>query len=215
MLPDKEFENRLVLHQQYLLNYAKILTKTARDYPAEDLLQDTNLRALLNKHHYRVDDSISGWLCFMMHNIFINKVIEKKLPIYYEYEDSDQLPIVERYSSSSSINDGENNMTLDLIDEAVNQLKGRDRDIVRRCISGESQADVGRSYGMKYNAVKQRYFHAVRIVREYLLEKGVEFNTFIPDSIKETKEEYKKKQDYVKVSVRHKLNKEKKQNNDD
>jgi RNA polymerase sigma factor (sigma-70 family) len=213
MLTDKEFERKLILNQSYILGYAKILTKHTRDYDAEDLLQDTNLRAWDKRSYYREDDSFSGWLCFMMHNIFINAILKtSKLKMYYEEEESTMLPIVERYSNSASINGGEGNIILDLIDEAVNKLDGKDRDIVQRHIAGETQASIGESYGMKDNAVKQRYFHAIRVVREYLLEKGIEFNNFITPSIKEKQSKYRKKQTLMEHNIRKKLDKQK--NND-
>lgn len=210
MLTDKEFEIRLVEAQEVIYNYARILTRTSRDYEAEDLLQDTNLRAWEKRSYYYNDDKFIGWLCFMMHNLFINRVLQSKLPIYTQREDSDMSPIVERYSSSSSINDGEGNITLDLIDEAVSKLTGKDRDIVMRYISGESHISIGDSYGMKNNNVKQRYFHAIRIVREHLLSEGIEFNNFIADGTKEKQSLYKKKQTLIEYNIRKKLDRQKK-----
>jgi RNA polymerase sigma factor (sigma-70 family) len=215
MLTDKEFENKLTLNQTYILGYARALTKTCREYEAEDLLQDTNLRAWEKRAYYKQDDSFTGWLCFMMHNIFINYVIKTKLKMHYDSEynqDGEEvIPLVERYSSPS-INDGEGSMTLDLIDEALCKLEGRDRDIVQRYIAGETQAAIGISYGMKDNAVKQRYFHAIKIVRAYLLEKGIEFNNFIAPSIKEKQSSYRRKQSAVETSVKKKLDKQNKNN---
>jgi RNA polymerase sigma factor (sigma-70 family) len=211
MLTDKEFERRLVDNQYYLLGYAKVLTRTSTEYDAEDLLQDTNLRAWEKRDYYKSDDSITGWLCFMMHNIFINNILKTKIKIYTERDDSDMLPLVERFASSS-INEGEGNMVLDLIDEAINKLDAKDRDIVQRYISGESQASIGKSYNMKDNAIKQRYFHAIKIVRAALLNEGVEFNNFISNGTKEKQALYRKKQTSMEHNIRKKLDKQK--NND-
>ena len=101
-----------------------------------------------------------------------------------------------------------------LIDEALLQLEGKDRDIVQRYISGESQASIGESYRMKDNNVKQRYFHAIKVVREYLLEKGVEFNNYVSNGTKEKQALYRKKQTLIESNIRKKLGKQKKKNND-
>lgn len=211
MLTDKEFERRLVEHQDYLLRYAHTLCKTSKDYEAEDLLQDTNLRAWEKRYYYKTDNSITGWLCFMMHNIFINHVLKSRIKIYREDSDTTLVPIIERHSTSSHINSGEGNITLDHIDTAINSLLNPiDRDIVQRYISGESHGHIGTTYNMKDNTVKQRYFHAIKIVREELRGKGIEFENYITTGTKNKQAVYRKKQALMEYKIRKRLDRQSK-----
>lgn len=206
MLTDKEFEERLILNQEYLLSYAKALCRNCKDYEPEDLWQDTNLRAWDKRDYFREDTSLSGWLCFMMHNLFVNHVVKRKLK-YHRDTDSTITPMVERYSDSSSINHGEGNMVLTLIEDALLQLPTKDRDIVQRFISGESQASIGESYNMKDNAVKQRYFWAIREVREALRKHDIDYDPYITEGTKRIQSLYRSKQASMEHNIRKKLDK--------
>ena len=67
---NKSFEERLVGLQGNLLNFAYQLT-TNREQ-AEDLLQDTTLKALANEDKYVDNVNFKGWIFTIMRNIFIN-----------------------------------------------------------------------------------------------------------------------------------------------
>ena len=56
--------------QSNLLNFAYILTSNKDD--AEDLLQDTTLKALDNEDKYVDNVNFKGWVFTIMRNIFIN-----------------------------------------------------------------------------------------------------------------------------------------------
>lgn len=66
----KEFEQRVVSLQGALLGFAKSLTRD--DDEAKDLLQETALKALVNKELYHDTGSIKSWLCTIMFNLFVN-----------------------------------------------------------------------------------------------------------------------------------------------
>lgn len=70
-MEDFDFEKQLILCQEELLDVAFTLLPNTED--AEDLLQDTLLKALDNKDSYCVDTNFKGWLYIIMHNIFINR----------------------------------------------------------------------------------------------------------------------------------------------
>lgn len=64
-----EFYAVLIAHERSLKGYALKLTKNPDD--ASDLVQETFLRAILNKDKYN-DDNIEAWLTTILRNIFIN-----------------------------------------------------------------------------------------------------------------------------------------------
>ena len=64
------FTQNLVSVQGELLSFALKLTSDYED--ANDLLQDTTLRALDNEDKYESETNFKGWIYTIMRNIFIN-----------------------------------------------------------------------------------------------------------------------------------------------
>ena len=64
------FSERLMALQSNLLNFAYTLTLNRDD--AQDLLQDTTLKALDNQDKYVDNVNFKGWVFTIMRNIFIN-----------------------------------------------------------------------------------------------------------------------------------------------
>jgi RNA polymerase sigma-70 factor (ECF subfamily) len=75
MAPDTTFDFQLTRLRQPLYFFALSLTKNESD--AEDLLQETFLKALLYKTRYVENTNLKGWLCTIMKNIFINEYRRK------------------------------------------------------------------------------------------------------------------------------------------
>ncbi|MEE0975848.1 MAG: RNA polymerase sigma factor, partial [Muribaculaceae bacterium] len=69
-MSSKNFQEKLIGLQGNLLNFAYILTSNRDD--AQDLLQDTTLRALDNEDKYVDNVNFKGWVFTIMRNIFIN-----------------------------------------------------------------------------------------------------------------------------------------------
>jgi RNA polymerase sigma factor (sigma-70 family) len=65
-----EFNQALIKNADYLRPFATTLTRDTET--AKDLLQETMLRALVNKEKYTVGTNIKAWLYTIMRNIFIN-----------------------------------------------------------------------------------------------------------------------------------------------
>jgi len=66
----KQFQKNLLSMQDYMLNFALTLTSNKED--AQDLLQETTLKALDNQDMYMDDVNFKGWVLTIMRNIFIN-----------------------------------------------------------------------------------------------------------------------------------------------
>lgn len=69
---DADFQNEALPHMDALYRYAMRLTYNERD--AEDLLQDTFLRALRFWDKYQAGTNCKAWLFRIMKNQFLNKV---------------------------------------------------------------------------------------------------------------------------------------------
>lgn len=71
-----EFNFRLLSMQSYLLYFAKKLTNNEED--ANDLVQETNYKALVFREKYVHHTNFKAWLFTIMKNIFINNYRRSK-----------------------------------------------------------------------------------------------------------------------------------------
>lgn len=65
------FETLVERHRSTLSAYARRLARNSAD--AEDLVQETLMRAYTHRHTLRETGSISSWLCVTLRNLFINQ----------------------------------------------------------------------------------------------------------------------------------------------
>jgi RNA polymerase sigma-70 factor (ECF subfamily) len=72
-----EFNQMLSVHVPFLKSFALRFTKNIED--AEDLLQDTTVKALRYRNHFASGTNFRGWLYTIMKNIFINNYKRTKL----------------------------------------------------------------------------------------------------------------------------------------
>jgi RNA polymerase sigma-70 factor (ECF subfamily) len=75
-MKSKNFENQLVESQKVLENFAYSLTHDNEE--TKDLVQDTLLKAILNKKAYEQDSNLKAWLFTIMKNTFINNYRKTK-----------------------------------------------------------------------------------------------------------------------------------------
>ena len=71
-----EFNQLLTGNMNYLRQFAIGFTKNVDD--AEDLLQETMVKALRYRNNFAEGTNIKGWLYTIMRNIFINNYKRKK-----------------------------------------------------------------------------------------------------------------------------------------
>ena len=72
-----DFDKALVALQDELLRFAYKLTTDREE--ANDLLQETSLKALDNEDKYTPDTNFKGWMYTIMRNAFINNCRTKKI----------------------------------------------------------------------------------------------------------------------------------------
>jgi RNA polymerase sigma-70 factor, ECF subfamily len=75
-MSDKEFDALILPHRDVLFRHAMALTHNSDE--AEDLVQETVLRALKCFVSYRAEGSIRSWLLTILRNMFINSYRTKQ-----------------------------------------------------------------------------------------------------------------------------------------
>jgi RNA polymerase sigma factor (sigma-70 family) len=187
-LTDKEFTKRLTDSEHILHSYAKQLKSKS----PEDLVQDTLLKMWKNKHMYRYEDSFNAWAKKIMKNIFISQAV-KEDKMRYSRNEEDDWSIFDYISSLKSYNPAIPNITIEDIYESIERvLSPKDQYIVKQFLNGFSQEEIGDSINKKRNNIKQRYFWAIREVRDDLRNKFMIENT-----------EYKQSESIIKKQIQY------------
>ncbi len=81
-----DFQSQIVNLSDYINGFALKYTRNQEN--AQDLAQETILRAFLNKEKFRTNTNLKGWLKIMMRNIFINGVRKKSYQMIHCDSDS-------------------------------------------------------------------------------------------------------------------------------
>ena len=82
----QDFEIYALPHMQILFNYARKISANYSD--ADDLFQDTYLRAFRFFHNFEIGSNCKAWLFKIMKNCFINKYRkDKKNPQIVDYDE--------------------------------------------------------------------------------------------------------------------------------
>ena len=71
-----DFNNAIATQSDFLKPYAHSLTHDMEE--AQDLFQETILRALMNRNKYKIGTNLKAWLYTIMRNIFINNYRKKQ-----------------------------------------------------------------------------------------------------------------------------------------
>lgn len=139
---------------------------TADKEEANDLLQDTSLKALENIDKYTPDTNFKAWLYTIMRNIFINnyrKVVREQTFVDYTDNlyniDSTQL-------TKDSIT--ENDYDRKELYRAVNSLPDSYRVPFSMFVSGFKYREIAAKLSLPLGTVKSRIFFTRRILQEEL-----------------------------------------------
>ncbi|MFZ4860582.1 RNA polymerase sigma factor [Sphingobacterium sp. Mn56C] len=113
-----EFNNLIVRHSDSLKSYARNFTKDTED--ANDLVQDTLLKAVTYFGSFREGTNLKGWLYTIMKNTFINNYrrITKSNSFITKEEDISNANLV----GSATRNLGENKFIREDINSALDNL---------------------------------------------------------------------------------------------
>ena len=153
-MSSKKFRAKLLGLQSNLLNFAYTLTSNRDD--AQDLLQDTTLRALDNEDKYVDNVNFKGWVFTIMRNIFINnyRKIVRSSTIIDQTEDLYHLNLPQ----DSGFESTEGNYDLKEIRKIVNSLPKEYRVPFSMYVSGFKYREIAVKLALPIGTVKSRIF---------------------------------------------------------
>lgn len=158
------FRKELLEAQSELQRFAYKLTNDKEE--ANDLLQETSLKALVNIDKYEPDTNFRGWLFTIMRNIFINnyrKVVREQTFV----DSSEDLFLLNNIKESDDYI-VENNYDLKEITKAINSLSKDMRIPFVMHIKGYKYREIADKLALPIGTIKSRIFLTRRILQEEL-----------------------------------------------
>lgn len=164
MKSNDSFKDRLLGLQGNLLSFAYQLT-TNREQ-AQDLLQDTTLKALDNEDKYVDNVNFKGWIFTIMRNIFINNYRQtvRKATVIDQTEDLFHLNI----SQDSGLDTPEGSYAVKEISSALNEFSDDYRIPFNMFVAGYKYNEIAEKMGLPLGTVKSRIFFARKKLRQQL-----------------------------------------------
>ena len=156
MKTKESFTSRLLGLQNNLLSFAYQLTSNRE--AAQDLLQDTTLKALDNEEKYVDNTNFKGWIFTIMRNIFINNYRQnvRKATVIDQTEDLYHLNI----SQDSGLNTPEGSIAVKEISETLNSFSDDYRIPFNMYVAGYKYNEIAEKMGLPLGTVKSRIFFA-------------------------------------------------------
>jgi RNA polymerase sigma-70 factor (ECF subfamily) len=148
------FRNNLVDMQDELHRFAYRLTADHEE--ADDLLQETFVKALDNEDKYTPDTNFKGWMYTIMRNIFINNY--RKMAREQTYVDQTENLYHLNLPQSSGFDSTEDTYDLKEMFRAVNALPREFKAPFSMHVAGFKYREIADKLGLPLGTVKSRIF---------------------------------------------------------
>lgn len=164
MKTNDSFKQRLIGLQGNLMSFAYQLTSNREQ--AEDLLQDTTLKALDNEDKYVDNVNFKGWIFTIMRNIFINNYRQtvRKATVIDQTQDLYHLNL----SQDSGLGTPEGSYAVKEISVALNSFSDEYRIPFNMYVAGYKYNEIAEKMNLPLGTVKSRIFFARKRLREQL-----------------------------------------------
>ncbi len=160
MKPEKQFTELLTGHTSPLKAFAMKLTRNPA--AAEDLTQDTMLKAFVNAEKFQTGTNIKAWLYTIMRNIFINNYRRAMKSGIFNDPTDDQYFI--NSSSLTHRNEGESNLVMKEIEVAMKGLNEKLRVPFMMSYRGFKYDEIAKELQIPLGTVKVRIHNARKVL---------------------------------------------------
>ncbi|CAN5636046.1 RNA polymerase sigma factor [soil metagenome] len=152
-----EFNHNVKEQYKPLRGYALKLTQDQED--ANDLVQETMLKAFNNKDKFQDGTNLKGWLYTIMKNIFINNY--RRMVKGNVFNDDTENQFYINYAQNAVRNDGESRVVMKEINQAILQLSDNLRTPFLMSYQGYKYEEIASYLAVPLGTVKIR-IHVAR-----------------------------------------------------
>ena len=165
------FAQDLLSVQTELLNFAYKLTADREE--ANDLLQETSLKALDNEEKYTAETNFKGWIYTIMRNIFINNYRKALRDQTYVDQTDNQYYLNQNFDIEGDSTEG--SYDLKEMHRIVNALPKEYRIPFSMYVSGFKYREIADKLGLPLGTVKSRIYFTRQKLQEELAEEREKF----------------------------------------
>ena len=171
---------QLISEMDKLKKFAMRLTRNNSD--ADDLLQNTVLRAYEKKHLFEENSNVFSWTSKIMYNLFVSDY-RRKVKFESQY---DPEPILEKAEIIANQND---KIMVREVGEAMKMLSSDHRDILLMvCVQGMKYEETAEALNIPVGTVRSRLSRARTLLQE-LVDEGTGHQGFsITEKTSQTRE---------------------------
>jgi RNA polymerase sigma-70 factor (ECF subfamily) len=176
----RSFDDEALPHLDAL--YRVALRLTADPAQAEDLVQDTMLKAYRSWRQYRPGTNAKGWLLTILRNTFINDYRRRKLePVAMDLEAAEPHSLLREMADSDPEGSFFDRIVDEKVLEAIDALPTEFREVlVLSDMEGLSYAEIAETLQVPIGTVKSRLFRARRQLQGALYTHAVEMGYIRP-----------------------------------
>ena len=165
----KDFSHEVTDEAKPLKGFAMKLTQNVDD--ADDLVQDTMLKALANRDKFQEGTNLKGWLYTIMKNIFINKY-RRAVKSKIFTDDTEGQYYINSATSGTSRNEGEGTLIMKDIRNAIGGLSEKLRDPFMMSYTGYKYEEIASNLQLPLGTVKVRIHNARQALMKSLHSYG-------------------------------------------
>ncbi len=166
-----EFNHAVQCQYKPLRGYAMKLVRDVED--ANDLVQETMLKAFRNKEKFAEGTNLKGWLYTMMKNIFINNY--RRMVNSNVFSDDTENQYYINSSSNTSRNDAERDLAMEDINRAISNLSENLRRPFLMSFQGYKYEEIARHLAIPLGTVKIRIHNARHKLQASLSNYGLDY----------------------------------------
>ena len=170
MMNNSEFQTLIIQLKSPMRTFAQNLTRDRDD--ALDLVQETYVRALVNRDKFNDGTNLKAWLLTIMKNIFINnyRKSSKRSTIIDHSENSFILNSAETITG----NQAESDFIMKDLVRAINKLDAEYKKPFIMHYHGFKYEEIADEMKLPLGTVKSRIFFARKQMKEYLESRGID-----------------------------------------
>ncbi len=165
-MSEVSFEDQILRLQDNLMMFALKLTANRDD--AEDLLQETILKAMRNKEKYVSNVNLKGWLFTIMRNIFINEY--RRAAVRNTTVDNTEDSYFLNLPQDSGFSTPDGAYTLNEIEKVIAEFKDDSRIPFTMHVAGFKYKEIAEKMELPIGTVKSRIFFARKHLASRLKE---------------------------------------------
>ncbi|MFK7937184.1 MAG: sigma-70 family RNA polymerase sigma factor [Saprospiraceae bacterium] len=166
MMTALEFTNQLDTLNNLLHSFALRLTRNSAD--AEDLYQESTLRAYRNLDKFQVGTNFKSWITTIMRNTFINDYRKNKRRSHVNEPIETFTFAIE--STNTISNEGEMNLRLERLSQLMTDMKDMYRVPFLMFYRGWEYQEIAEKLDIPIGTVKSRIFFARKFMKQHLTE---------------------------------------------